>query len=207
MNAKKWFVTVILLNAVLLAAAAYFTREVPWRHSSYRAGVVKADVGPNPVPELTSFEGSSRGFGPQVDAILPGKDRCPELLDLETGRRLALPDYDSFEAPAEAIMIWVRTNGLDISGSIWPGGAACVTYNMTIVPIETRCWAELTTQDLLNNKVLANPQQAPRRLLVFGPGRPDTYLFRTQEGSLGVLRLLGLSDDGRGVEIRYKLLE
>jgi hypothetical protein len=199
MNAKKWFVTVILLNAVLLAAAAYFTREVPWRHSSYHASVVKAL---HSVAVLTS-----RGFGPQVEAALPGKDRCPELLDLETGRRLALPDYDGFEAPAEAIMTWIRTNGLDISGSIWAGGAACVTYNMIVVPIETRCWAEMPAQDLLNNKVLANPQQAPRRLLVLGPGRPDTYLFRTQEGNLGMLRLLGLSEDGHGVEIRYKLLE
>jgi hypothetical protein len=207
MNIKKWFLMVSLANAALLAAAAYFTREVPWRHSAHRAGVVNADLGPHSVSELTSLQDSSLGFMPQVEAVLPGKDRCPELLDLETGHRLALPDYDSFEAPSEAIMAWIRTNGLDISGRIWPGGAACVTYNMTVVPIETRCWAELTAQDLLNNKVLANPQQAPRRLLVLGPGRPDTYLFRTQEGNLGILRLLGLSDDSRGVEICYKLLE
>ena len=207
MNVKKRLVMVSFASAGLLAAAAYFTRELPSRHSGYGAGVVASDFGPHSVPVLTGLEGSSRCFRPQVDAVLPGKERCPELLDLETGRRLAQPDYDDFESPAEAIMAWIRTNGLDISGSIWPGGAACVTYNMTIVPIETRCWAELTAQDLLNNKVLANPQQAPRRLLVLGPGRPDTYLFRTQEGHLGMLRLLGLSDDGRGVEIRYKLLE
>ena len=39
-----------------------------------------------------------------------------------------------------------------------------------------------------------------------GNDRPNTYIFRTGEGTLGMLRIVGLSQNGQGVTIRYKLI-
>jgi hypothetical protein len=41
---------------------------------------------------------------------------------------------------------------------------------------------------------------------VLGNNRPDTYIFRTGDGTLGMLRIVGLSQHSQGVKIRYKLL-
>ena len=39
-----------------------------------------------------------------------------------------------------------------------------------------------------------------------GHDHPDTYMFRTGEGTLGMLRIVGLSPRGQGMKIRYKLI-
>jgi hypothetical protein len=74
------------------------------------------------------------------------------------------------------------------------------------VPVERKCWEEATEDRLVSNAALAPVNHAPRKLLVVGPDRPDTYIFRTGEGTLGLLRIDGLSQRERGVQIRYKLI-
>jgi hypothetical protein len=101
-------------------------------------------------------------------------------------------------------MGWIRSHGLDISCNVWSGGAACVTYDMTIVAVDAKRWKEATEQELLDNPALAHVPHSPRKLLVLGHN--DIYMFRTGEGTLGMLRIVGLSDDGRGVKICYKLI-
>src|SRR5436190_24192582 len=103
-------------------------------------------------------------------------------------------------------MGWIRANGLDISCNAWSSGAACVTYDMTIVPVEAKCWEATTEQELLGNQALVPIRHSPRRILVVGHNRPDTYAFRTAEGTLGMLRIVGLDQQERGVKICYKLV-
>jgi hypothetical protein len=103
-------------------------------------------------------------------------------------------------------MSWIRSNGLDISSSVWSGGAHCVTYDMTIIPVESKSWDQTTEQDLLANPALAPAPHSPRKLLVLGHNKPDTYAFRTAEGTLGLLKIDGLDQHQRGVKIHYKLI-
>jgi len=191
MNAKKYFVTAIVLSTLLLAFAASC-----WQ----------AKRGDN-LPGSIALTGPSGKFGPMIETILPAaKDNGDtDIVDLETGRTLVQPPFD-FNSRADAIMGWIRTNGLDISCSVWPGGTACVTYDMTIVAVEGKCWEEITEEKLLGNPALAPGRHSPRRLLVLGPNRPDTYMFRTGEGTLGMFRIVGLNQHGRGVNICYKLI-
>src|SRR5215475_446315 len=101
-------------------------------------------------------------------------------------------------------MGWVRSNGLDISCFGLSRGAACVTYDMTVVAVEGKCWEQNEEEELVDNAALA-AGPSPRKLLVLHDG-PATYMFRTGEGTFGMLRLVGLSQDGRGVKICYKLI-
>jgi hypothetical protein len=196
MNKKKYFVALIALNTVLLAFAASFDHQ-------RRA---QAQCGSND-SRKTALSGPSGKFGPVIGTVLPPRtDTSVDLLNLETGCALRQPSLEYFNSGADAIMSWVHSNGLDISSSLWPGGAACITYDMTIVPVAAKCWGTTTEQDLLDNPSLAPVPHSPRRLLVVGNGRPDTFIFRTGEGTLGMLQLVGLSEHGGGVKIRYKLI-
>ena len=191
MKAKKYFVAAIFLSSLLLAFAASF-----WQ--------TKRNANE---PGRTALTGPSGKFGPGIDTVLPAAktNGATDILNLETGGALFQPPFD-FNSRADAIMGWIRTNGLDISCSVWPGGAACVTYDMTIIPVERKCWEETTEKELIANPALAPGGHSPRRLLVLGPNRPDTYMFRTGEGTLGMLRIVGLNEHGRGVDIFYKLI-
>jgi hypothetical protein len=154
--------------------------------------------------------GSDHGFGPVVEATLPAErnDGETEVLDLQTGRWLTQPGVEHFNENVGAMMTWIRTNGLNISCRVWPdGSAACVIYNMTVVPLETRCWEETAAGDIPGIQVLAPGRHSPRRLLLLGPGRAESYMFRTDDGTLGMLRLVGLRGDKKLVRIRYKLLQ
>lgn len=198
MNGKKYFGAAIALNVVLLVFAACVCRNF---FSEAQAG------GANNT-SVAALIGPGGKFGPVMEITLPAAkaDGVPEITDLESGRALVQPSVESFNSRADAIMGWIRSHGLDISCNVWSGGAACVTYDMTVVPVERNCWEKTTSEELVANATLSPARHAPRRLLVLGQDRPDTYMFRTGEGTLGMLQIVGLNQDGRGVKIRYKLI-
>jgi hypothetical protein len=198
MNGKKYFVAAIVLNTVLLAFATGFCSHF----------LRDAQAGETNDARMAAILGPAGKFGPVIEITLRAaqSDRPAQIRDLETGRSLPEPALEDFNANAQAIMAWIRSNGLDISCFVWSGGATCVTYDMNIVAVDGKCWEKNTEKELLANPTLAPRTHSPRRLLVLGDNRPDTYLFRTGEGTLGMLRIVGLSEDGRGVKICYKLV-
>jgi hypothetical protein len=197
MNGKKYLVAAIALNAVLLAFAACLGRHF----------LCEAQAGVND-PRMAALLGPGGKFGPVKEIILAAGDTTgrAEILDLETGRGRPEPAVEDFNSDVRAAMNWIRSNGLDISCNVWSNGAACVTYDMTVVAVEGKCWEETKEEQLLGNPALTSRHHSPRRLLVLGENRPDTYMFRTGEGTLGMLRIVGLSEHGEGVKIRYKLI-
>jgi len=199
MNRKKFFVAALALNTAMLAFAVCVYNL----HASQTHRGERKDSRPK------ALTGESGKFGPVIETVLLAANinGTAQILDLETGRVLPEPLPEAFGFRANAIMAWIRGKGLDISCSVWPdGGTACVTYEMTLLPVERKCWNETTEAELLHNEALAPRPHSPRRQLVLARNRPDTYVFRTGEGTLGMLRLDGLSQDGRGVKIRYKLI-
>jgi hypothetical protein len=200
---KKWFFAG--LGLVVLMAAANFSQRPP----SADRNPATPGPGVHPRVMLTRLAGAGQGFGPVVEATLPAAsiDGETELLDLETGCSMIRPGLERFNDNAAAMTSWVRAKALNISGRVWPDGtAACITYNMTALPVETRCWGQAAGSDIPGIPVPEPGQHSPSRLLVVRPGCPETYVFRTDEGTLGMLRLVGLSEDQRAVKIRYKLL-
>jgi hypothetical protein len=196
MNAKKYLVAAMALNTALLA----FAVSVSHRPSELQRHPDKLGT--------LALTGPSGKFGPVIETVLPAQTEGPaQILDFETGRALLQPRLDDLNSRADTIMAWIRSNGLDLSCSTWSGGrAACITYDMAILPIETKSWDQTTEQELLANPALAPTPHSPRRLLALGHDKPDTYAFRTAEGTVGILRIVGLDQHERGVKIRYKLI-
>jgi hypothetical protein len=194
MKRKKNYVSASILNTVLLALATCLCHQ-PWQAQA---------TDDSRASRLSSPDGK---FGPVRETVLPAaKSELPEILDLETGRIIPQMPLESFKFRADAIMAWIRSKGLDLSCNVWPSGATCVTYDMSIVAVAGKSWDEITEEELLGNPNLTPKRHSPRRLLVLGVNRPDTYIFRTGEGTLGMLRLVGVSEDRKGVKIRYKLI-
>jgi hypothetical protein len=192
MNAKKYLVTAVVLSIMVVAFAASF---------------LQTKRGANE-PCRTALTGPSGKFGPVIETVLPAAktDGSADIMDFETVHALLQPPSEHFNSSADAINDWIHSNGLDISCFVWPNGAACITYDMTVAAVEGKCWGEITEKELLGNPALAPVCHSPRRLLVLGDNRPDTYIFRTGDGTLGMLRIIGLSEDGQGVKICYKLI-
>jgi hypothetical protein len=156
---------------------------------------------------VSALRSPAESFGPVRETVLPAsKTELPEMLDLETGRILPQIPYENFKFRAPAIMNWIRSKGLDISCNVWPNGATCVTYDMCIVAVAGKCWDEITEEEILGNPALAPKAHSPRRLLVVAQNRSDTYIFRTGEGTSGILRIAGTCADRRGVKILYRLI-
>lgn len=186
MTAKKYLMAAIIVS-VLAVAASWQTRR----------GLIER--------KLMPLSGNSGEFGPVIDVILPAakKENTTEILDLELGKSLLQPPLD-FDSRADEIIAWVRSNRLDISCSVWSNNAACITYNMVIVGVERKCWDESTPHELLVNPDLSPNRHSPRRLLVLGNDAVNTYMFRTGDGTLGMLRIV--SQNAQGVKICYKLI-
>jgi hypothetical protein len=196
MNAKKYIVAGAVLNTVLLGFAVSFSH-----HRTSETPRVEASL------NRAALTGDSGKFGPIVSTVLPaGTDASPIILDLETGRMMPQPAADDLAARGDAIMNWIRSNGLDLSCTIWRGGAACVTHDMTVVPVGQKCWDQSTEQELISNPALTSAAHSPRRLLLTGNDRPNTYIFRTAEGTLGMLRIIGSSQADGGMKVSYKLI-
>ena len=210
MVSKKWFLTATVLGAVLATAAAYHVSREAQSQPSCGEAQVNPATGIPPAVKLEQVAGARLGFGPVMEATLPAAKRGgrTEMLNLETGQWLTQPRLDQFNDDARALVIWIRTNGVNISGHVWPDGtAACLTYNMRVVPLDTKCWEESAAATVCGLPPLAADRHSSRRLLPLANGEPDTYVFQTDAGTRGVLRLVGLSDDRHGVKIRYKLVQ
>lgn len=197
MNRKKYFVAFMALNTVLLAFAASIDHQ---RRCQAQCG--------SSAPKKTPLAGPSGKFGPVIETVLTQatNETSLDILDLETGCALRQPPLEYFNFRTDALRSWIRSNSLDISCSVMPGRAACITYDMTIAPVETKCWQQTTEAELLDNPALAPVPHSPRRLLVLGDDRCDTYIFRTGKGTLGMLQLVGSTEQCPGGKIRYKLL-
>jgi hypothetical protein len=193
MKNKKYFVSGIVLNAITFAFATCMCQQP---NEALAAGD----------PASASLGRPGAKFGPTVETVLPATtSEQPEILDLESGRLTRQEPLERFKFHPDAIMGWIRNKGLDISCNVWSTGATCVTYDMTTVGVAAKCWNNITEEEILGNPALAPKSHSPRRLLVLGKNRPDTYIFRTGEGTLGILQIVGLSKHG-GVKIRYKMI-
>jgi hypothetical protein len=197
MNRKKLFVTAIAVNTAVLTFAACFYHLVACQAHERGDDLKK-----------TALAGVSGKFGPVIETVLlsGNTNGTTDILDLETGRVLRQESAESFNFRVDAMMAWIRTNGLDISCFVTSSFAACTTYEMNLLPVERKCWDKTTEGELLRNPALAPRTHSPRRQLVLASYRPDTYVFRTGEGTLGMLQFVGLAQDGHGVKIRYKLI-
>ncbi len=157
-------------------------------------------------------------FGPVIERVVQddktGKDW---LMDLDTGRLYTPPreldPEQNREADHKELEAWTIRQGIDLSG-IKAGTGVLYGLDLQVAVMSAREKpGKVGREEVL--RALADPaaRVAAKPLgsvLVTRLERlpdGDAYAFKSREGRVGVLQIQELADDGRGVKVRYSLLE
>ena len=150
-------------------------------------------------------------FGPEQENVLPTIKSNWTFLNLRSNRlkTMSHPDTES-----RAFHDWQRENRADLAATVSEMAATAekmpslIGYGMATAPAIANGLDNNSPTDIWYNWNLMVNEPEARLYLVKTPNNgPDTYYFRTQDDTWGVLQIVGFTDNPRGVKIRYKLVQ
>jgi hypothetical protein len=146
---------------------------------------------------------SSRTLKPTAFGI-PREVHLTEMFDFDTGKPGEFPTASDGTKKYRGIprnTSWMRTHGFDVDAAT----NALEMVQMQIIDLKAEEWDKLTVQQFEEKlRVYYGPPRLPS---VPKPTLPVTHGFRTADGAIGMLQILGFDGDKAGVQLRYKLLE
>jgi RNA polymerase sigma factor (sigma-70 family) len=157
---------------------------------------------PAPAAPATAVATSARVIGVQELTINQNGADDRFAADLETGQTSGVPR----SLPNKfALFNWAARAGLDVAMDT-EGGITLLGFDMAVVPAENSGFDAMDAERMVKNVgVLQAASLAP--MPVRGE-LPVTYLFKTREGSIGVLQIVSSEPTVPGsITLRYKLLD
>ncbi|HEX5399398.1 MAG TPA: hypothetical protein VFY06_10160, partial [Verrucomicrobiae bacterium] len=147
-------------------------------------------------------------FAAPRERILP-QQPIPEFLagwlDLDSGTVMTNSKLDW---ESRAGHQWIRSNGLDIATTDGSKEIpVLLSFDMVLSSAPTNAWDAATPVDVAENWDLQQNEPQQMKMIGAAPGQSDMFFFRTREGAMGILQVLGFTDNPPGVKIRYKLVE
>jgi predicted Ser/Thr protein kinase/transglutaminase-like putative cysteine protease len=98
---------------------------------------------------------------------------------------------------------WFAATGYNVRSSDTLHGLVCEGCELEAVPVSATLWE--ADASFLRTSLAAHP---PGRMnMIWADKSRDTWLFKTREGSIGILQITGSTDNPRGVKLRYKLVQ
>jgi len=141
-----------------------------------------------------------------VRLYAPAGVRRGDWLDLETGRFLTGADLDYYYENPRGYVDWCRTNGVDLSAEVYPDRTYWLfTRYLAFAPVDDRLWEQATPEDIMSHPALRSSRPLPQFVISPADDQTDTYVFRTQQGTIGILRVLEFNPASRQLRIQYKL--
>jgi type II secretion system protein G len=133
-------------------------------------------------------------FGPVVEKVLldnrSGKD-C--YIDFDTGRLFGKSRPEDKDV-----------NRIDAGASLEADRSALLSLGMLVFPVDDKLWDDGSPLGILEKTVSDNPGKP---IMEARDTSTQTYVFKTPEGAVGILQVLGSTDDEpQGIRIRYKLV-
>ena len=161
--------------------------------------VLMVDAAGKTTPMGTNVAAQNLSFGPVMERVV-NYDGTNSLIDLDTGRLFTPP-------PDGADWNWHLTNGIDAFDD--PADAnlprLLATSGTMVAPVGAGAWEKFSVSDVRHIVVPLSPT-TPDGMVMDSKGElPATFVFKTREGGMGALQILGSSVNPRGVKIRYKL--
>jgi len=181
-------------------ASWVFSESQPGGNQPIPIAVRLATNGPVPPPAT-----GASGFGPVMERVV-NCDGTNSLIDLDSGRLFTPP-------PGGADWNWHLTNGIDAfdDPAKPPRPRLWATSGTVVVPAGVSAWAvsaweKFTVGDVRRIVVPLSPT-TPGGMVMDSKGElPATFVFKTREGGMGILQILGNTTTG-DVKIRYKLVQ
>ncbi len=145
-------------------------------------------------------------FGPVIERVVNDDGAKRDFfIDLDTGKLFSPPQGLNL-SDTNAFMAWLRGNGVDAMGETSVSIHGLVGMEMIARPLAGPLW-EMTPQSAQSDEVLVHGTPGSPVFLSAKGELPETFLFKTREGGLGLLQITGFTDNPRGVKIRYKLAQ
>jgi serine/threonine protein kinase len=127
-----------------------------------------------------------------------------DWLDLDSG---IIARNESREWETRAGHDWITNTGFDMVAAVSSHQIPVLTgFDIVNVPLPVNSWDSVTPADVVQSWALQQTEPKQTCTISGSPGKPDTFLFQTREGGKGILQIMGVTEDGRSVKIRYKLV-
>jgi len=147
-----------------------------------------AKVEPPPIVEVTLED--------------PARRNARSYLDLDTGKT-----FEYGESTPEDFIgsrRWIDDKGVDLMCETRSPADGFVAYNLVVRP--TNDSIDQPREFAVLREQFSSIEAQPFELVTVGATFPKTYLFRTHDGTMGVLEISAASDDPHGLKLRYRLV-
>jgi hypothetical protein len=176
------------------------------------------------IKSAPSPSGVVNGFDPAIERTVTLGEVNPDglvFVNLQKGEVMASPftlpvnpsDPDIFERNAR-IDEWIETSGVDLALQLKSANWGFVPLNTRMIYHQTGSespdYFEQLSSDAVRSVIKA-PESTRDYVVSLGGGvsaypTSASYIFKTRKGALGVLNIIGFTNNPSGVKIRYKLV-
>jgi serine/threonine protein kinase/LysM repeat protein len=157
--------------------------------------------------------GDSTKFGPVEERIVNDSSIATTnvAIDLDSGRVLSFP-AELWNAGFSKQDQWAKDNGADAVGWVVGDNPRLAGIGMAAVPVPADAWNTVAAKQIAEETDNIGPSDQTHPLIMQPvqtalPDLPVVWLFKTRDGSYGVLQITGFTDNPRGVKLRYKLVQ
>ena len=143
-------------------------------------------------------------FGPVLERTVETSFQGKYAIDLDKGM-LHTPPAAMQGRDEQARNHWIRAVGADAVANL---GSGLIGRDMLLTSVDNSTW-DRPSAAMIQHWSTMEPARPGVEITAEMPGKgrlPVTYLFKTREGSVGLLQIVGFTDDPPGVKIRYKLV-
>jgi beta-lactamase regulating signal transducer with metallopeptidase domain len=140
-------------------------------------------------------------FGPVIERTLNHTGEL-SLINLDSGEPVTSPR----ELPKgnEEFIRWARTQGIDAGGNVQSISPGLTGFDLVAIPIPNNFWDRGDRRLLLQATSETTPGNP---VFLVAKELPATFIIKTREGSVGLLRILAVDSQAGTVTVRYKLLK
>jgi hypothetical protein len=154
--------------------------------------VQRSDVATNPA------------FGPMIERVINlAGARTNFLITFKTGNLRTPPS--EIAGSSSAIYNWAQREGVDAGAGIINNNVLS-GFDMAALPAPARCWEELTPAQAAS-RLDSQPLESFKIMLYGNASLPDTCVFKTHKGGIGILQVTEYVSDPPGLKVRYKFLD
>ncbi|MBN1256102.1 MAG: hypothetical protein JXA52_00195, partial [Planctomycetes bacterium] len=170
--------------------------------------VTLKDPGGEELPKADAMQGAENGFGPVIERVVNDDGAGVDFfVDLDKNLDFTPPAGLGRAGEEAAAFEWIAENGIDVSGETAQGFRGLVGINMIATPFPGERWETVTPEQILQDEAIAHGTPGTPAVMSAKGELPETFLFKTREGGVGILQITGFIDQvPRGVKIRYKLV-
>ncbi len=217
MQAQEWQSTVLLQDGEskeIPVSPAY--SEAPNYIIKITAHILQeseaAPIAPGVRPEESARSAESADpdvstFGPVFERVV-NDDSVGEnmLIDFDTGDLFAR--HEEIQGLPERLE-WFRRTGIDALCDADAPVSGLVGMDMVVHPFsaEAGMWDKMTARNLKEQEFWTFARPGFPVYTSAAGDLPATFAFRTREGGMGILQIVGFTEDPKGVKIRYKMVQ